>query len=111
MSTPEYTPSSSQPVASSETAAESAAPYNVLAVVGFALSFFNSISGAVLGFMALSQIKKTAQRGRGFALAAVIISFGFLALRIILAIIVLIFLAVVFARASTDPSFTELYSS
>ncbi|QHC59724.1 DUF4190 domain-containing protein [Rathayibacter sp. VKM Ac-2760] len=49
--------------------------YNILAIIGFIASFFVSIVGIVLGFIALSQIKRTGERGRGLAIAAVVIGF------------------------------------
>lgn len=50
------------------------APMNVLSVVAFVLSLvgFNVIA-VILGAVGLSQIKKKGERGRGFALAAIII--------------------------------------
>ncbi|MET1019076.1 MAG: DUF4190 domain-containing protein [Microterricola sp.] len=54
---------------------------NVLSIVAFVLSLigFNVIA-IVLGFIGLSQVKKTGQRGRGFAIAAVIIGFAYIVL-------------------------------
>ncbi|PJJ65252.1 DUF4190 domain-containing protein [Compostimonas suwonensis] len=62
--------------------------YNVLAVVGFVLSLlaFNVVA-VILGFIALSQIKRTGERGRGLALAAIIIGFVSIALGILFFII------------------------
>jgi peptidyl-prolyl cis-trans isomerase B (cyclophilin B) len=54
--------------------AGSAARYNVLAIVGFILAFVFNIAGLVVSLIALSQVKKTGERGRGLALAGVIIS-------------------------------------
>lgn len=52
----------------------SQAPTNVLAVVGFVLSLLGfNIIAIILGAVALSQIKRTGERGRGFAIAAIII--------------------------------------
>jgi type II secretory pathway pseudopilin PulG len=53
----------------------SRAPFNVLAILGFVLTFFVTIAGIVLGFIALAQIRRTGARGRGLALAAVILGF------------------------------------
>lgn len=47
---------------------------NTLALTGFVLSFFSVVAGVVLGFLALSEIARTGERGRGLALAAIIIS-------------------------------------
>jgi hypothetical protein len=67
---------------------------NVLAIVAFILAFFISIAGVIVGFIALSQIKRTGEGGRGLALAAVILGFVFLALGIIF----VIFWVVLFAE-------------
>ncbi|WP_348787839.1 DUF4190 domain-containing protein [Leifsonia sp. NPDC080035] len=68
--------------------------WNVLAIVGFILAFFVSIVGVILGFVALSQIKKTGEQGRGLAIAAIIIGFAEIVIGIIIAIIVAIALGV-----------------
>ena len=61
----------------------------VLSIVGFVLSFFGfSLISIVMGFIGLSQIKKTGERGRGFALAAIIIGFASIVIGIIVAIVV-----------------------
>lgn len=51
-----------------------ASSWNVLSIISFiaALVGFNIVA-VVLGFIGLNQVKKTGQRGRGLALAAVII--------------------------------------
>ncbi|AZZ48101.1 DUF4190 domain-containing protein [Rathayibacter rathayi] len=71
--------------------------YNVLAIVGFIASFFVSLVGIVLGFIALSQIKRTGEKGRGLALAAVIIGFA----AIIISVVVFV---VFFWIAATIPA-------
>jgi uncharacterized membrane protein len=50
---------------------------NTLAIVGFVLAFFLSFVGAILGLVALDQIKKSAgmEGGKGLAIAAVVIGF------------------------------------
>ncbi|MBF4461638.1 MULTISPECIES: DUF4190 domain-containing protein [unclassified Rathayibacter] len=60
--------------------------YNILAIIGFIASFFVSIVGIVLGFIALSQIKRTGEKGRGLALAAVIIGFAAIVVYILVAV-------------------------
>jgi hypothetical protein len=63
--------------------------WNVLSIVGFILVFFGfSVISIILGFIGLSQIKKTGERGRGLALAAVIIGFASIVIGIIVAIVV-----------------------
>ncbi|WP_158864254.1 DUF4190 domain-containing protein [Leifsonia sp. AG29] len=61
--------------------------YNALAIVGFILAFFVNIVGIILGFVALGQIKRTGEQGRGLAIAAVVIGFAEIALGILLAIV------------------------
>lgn len=68
---------------------------NVLAIVSLVSSFFISIVGIITGHIALSQIKKTGEQGRGLAIAGLIIGYvGLLA-----GIIALIFVFVVAGAA------------
>lgn len=48
---------------------------NTLAIIALISSFFISVLGIVLGHIALSQIKKTGEGGRGLALAGTIIGY------------------------------------
>lgn len=48
---------------------------NTLAIIALISSFFISVLGIVLGHIALSQIKKTGEQGRGLALAGTIIGY------------------------------------
>lgn len=50
-------------------------PTNVLAIVSFVGSFFVGLVGVIVGHIALSQIKRTGESGRGFALAGTIIGY------------------------------------
>ncbi|AMM22820.1 hypothetical protein AX769_22065 (plasmid) [Frondihabitans sp. PAMC 28766] len=43
--------------------------WNTFAIAGFVLSFFLSVAGVVLSGIALSQIRKTGERGRALAVA------------------------------------------
>jgi hypothetical protein len=63
--------------------------FNVLSIVGFILAFFLSIVGAILGVIALVQINRTGQRGRGLAWAAVIIGVVFFIVGIVVDVTVL----------------------
>ncbi|MFC6356128.1 DUF4190 domain-containing protein [Luethyella okanaganae] len=73
------------------------APWNVLSIVGFVLSLIGfNVVAVILGFIGLSQVKKSGERGRGFALAAVIIGL----LSIVVFVIVMI-VAVVIAASNT----------
>ncbi len=46
---------------------------NVLAIVGFILAFFVSVAGIIVSAIALGQIKRTGEGGRGLAIAGVIV--------------------------------------
>ena len=60
---------------------------NVLAIVSLVSSFFISIVGIITGHIALSQIKKTGEQGRGLAIAGLIIGYVGLVIGIIVAIV------------------------
>ena len=77
--------SESAAVPTSSAAPAAVAPWNVLSIVGFVLSLvgFNVIA-VILGFIGLSQVKKTGERGRGFAIAAIIIGLASAILFIVL---------------------------
>jgi hypothetical protein len=64
------------PASSSERPAEYpdlTQPYNVFAVLAFVFVWLTIILGLVFGYIALAQIKRTNQQGRGLARAAVIL--------------------------------------
>ena len=67
--------------------------YNVLSIVALVLAFFFSIVGVILGFVSLSQIKRTGEQGRGLAIAAIIVGFAEIVLGIIFAIVFFAFFA------------------
>ncbi|WP_182066888.1 DUF4190 domain-containing protein [Curtobacterium sp. ME12] len=73
--------------------------YSVLAIVGFILAFVVSIGGLIVSIIALTQIKRTGERGRGLALAGIIISAASIVLSIVFAI-------VIFAAAANAPSYS-----
>jgi hypothetical protein len=56
---------------------------SVLAIVGLSLAIFFPLVGAIVGHVALGQIKKTGEEGRGLALAAVIVGWTLTGLAII----------------------------
>ncbi|GIT81491.1 hypothetical protein LLS1_31600 [Leifsonia sp. LS1] len=72
--------------------------WNVLAIVGFVGSFFVSLLGIILGFIALSQIRRTGERGRGLAIAGIVI--GFVA--VVVTVLWLILVLVLFANAAAN---------
>jgi Domain of unknown function (DUF4190) len=48
---------------------------NTLAIVSFILAFFVSLGAVITGHLALSQITRTRERGRGLAIAGVVIGY------------------------------------
>ena len=65
--------------------------FNILAILAFIFVWLTVIVGLVLGYIALSQIKRTGERGHGLALASVIIGWIGIALGIIAVIFAAIF--------------------
>lgn len=61
----------------SDTPAPTGSRTNVLAIVALILAIFFPLIGAILGHVAMGQIKKTGEEGRGLALAAIIIGWVF----------------------------------
>lgn len=49
--------------------------YNVLSIVSLVSAFFVSLAAVICGHIALSQIKRTGEKGRGMALAGVILGY------------------------------------
>jgi uncharacterized protein YacL len=97
--------STPQPTPYTGAAAPANERWNVLAIIGFVLAFFVSLGAVICGHIALSQIKRTGEKGRGLALAAVILGyiglvFGLIA---IIAYVGLIAAAVSSGAISTSP--------
>ena len=63
---------------------------NTLAIVSLVVALFVPLLGAILGHVAMGQIKKTGEQGRGIALAGVIIGWVFTALAILAAFLYVI---------------------
>ena len=66
--------------------------YNLFSLISFISAFFMSVLAVVMGHMALSEIRKTGERGRGLALAGLILGYlgtlaglGFIILMIVAA--------------------------
>lgn len=77
-------PYGTQPPASQRT--------NTLAIVALVLAFFVSLGAVICGHIALAQIKRTGEQGRGLAIAALVlgyigIAFGLLALVVYVGIV------------------------
>jgi peptidyl-prolyl cis-trans isomerase B (cyclophilin B) len=74
--------------------------WNVLAIVGFVLAFFVSLGAVICGHIALSQIKRTGERGHGLALAAVILGYVGIALTVLWIVLIIGVFAVGAANGS-----------
>jgi uncharacterized membrane protein len=75
--------------------------YNALAIVSFVTAFFFSLAAIVTGHLALGQIKRTGERGRGLALAGLILGYAGIVFGI-LAFVLFVVLAIA-APDSSDP--------
>lgn len=95
-------PSAAQPYAAQPYAAQPGQPftyvpqppYNVFAIVSLVGAFIMSPVGIVFGHIALSQVKRTGERGREMALAGTIIGYvltGFWVLYFLFVIVITIF--------------------
>jgi hypothetical protein len=67
---------------------------NSMAIAGFVLSFLIPILGLIFSWIALSQIKKSGEKGKGLATAGLIISIIPIALAILFFVVFLIIFAV-----------------
>ncbi|MEB0287242.1 MULTISPECIES: DUF4190 domain-containing protein [Cryobacterium] len=72
--------------------------YNVLAIVSLVSAFFVSLAAIITGHIALSQIKKTGEKGRGLAIAGLVLGY----LGIVAGIIGAILFIVLISTASTN---------
>ncbi|MGV3714283.1 DUF4190 domain-containing protein [Pseudolysinimonas sp.] len=70
-----------------------APPTNTLAIIALVLGIIIPIGGIICGHIALGQIKRTGEGGRGLAMAGLIIGYGLTALTIIFVIIYVAFIA------------------
>lgn len=61
---------------------------NTLSTAAFVSSFLIGVTGVILGVIALNQIKTTGERGRGLAIAALIIGCAYMAIFAYLAVAV-----------------------
>ncbi|MGB3909230.1 MAG: DUF4190 domain-containing protein [Pseudolysinimonas sp.] len=70
-----------------------APPTNTLAIIALILGFLVPIGGIICGHIALNQIKRTGEGGRGLALAGLIIGYVFTAIAVLYIIGLIIFFA------------------
>lgn len=65
--------------------------WNAMAIAGFVCSFFVAIVGLVLSIIGLNQIKRTGEKGRGLAIAGIIIS----AVQMVVTVLFIVFIVTV----------------
>ena len=65
-------PSSTQPYGGQPPASQRT---NTLAIVALVLAFFVSLGAVICGHIALAQIKRTGEQGRGLAIAALVLGY------------------------------------
>lgn len=63
------------------------------------------VAGIITGHIALSQIKRTGESGRGLALAGVIVGYALLGLSLLLVVLYIIFFVVVLGVAGSASHF------
>ncbi|WEO76712.1 DUF4190 domain-containing protein [Cryobacterium sp. SO2] len=64
--------------------------YNVLAIISLVSAFFVSLAAIICGHIALSQIKKTGEKGRGLAIAGLVLGYVGLISGIIFFIVIIL---------------------
>ncbi|TFD66859.1 DUF4190 domain-containing protein [Cryobacterium ruanii] len=78
--------------------------YNVLAIISLVSVFFISLVAVITGHMAMSQIKKTGEKGYGLALWGLIL--GYLGI-VVYIIIGIVFVAILVTGAASTTSFNS----
>ena len=68
-------PPPAQPAPTPYASAPTGAKTNTLAIVSLVLAFFISLGAVICGHIALSQIKKTGENGRGLAIAGLVLGY------------------------------------
>jgi peptidyl-prolyl cis-trans isomerase B (cyclophilin B) len=68
-------PAPTPPPAAPYAAAPAGPRTNTLAIVSLVLAFFVSLGAVICGHIALSQIKRTGENGRGLAIAGLILGY------------------------------------
>lgn len=76
--------------------------WNVLAIVSLVSAFFISLAAVICGHIALSQIKKTGEKGRGLAIAGLVLGY----LGLISGIIFIVVVVLVTIAGINDGSYT-----
>ena len=66
---------------------------NTLAIIALVLAFFVSLGGVICGHIALAQIKRTGEQGRGLAIAALVLGYIGIALGLLFLLVYVIAIA------------------
>jgi uncharacterized protein YacL len=102
---PAYQPYSQQPYGQQPYSQQTGpARYNVLAIVSLVSAFFISLVAIITGHIALSQIKRTGEQGRGLAIAGLVLGYIGLIGGVIIAI-------VIFALIASNPGAFDTLNS
>lgn len=68
--------------------------WNVLAIISLVSAFFVSLAAVICGHIALSQIKKTGEKGRGLAIAGLVLGYlGLISGIIFIVVVILVTIA------------------
>lgn len=89
------------PAAAPYAAAPTGPKTNTLAIVSLVLAFFISLGAVICGHIALSQIKKTGENGRGLAIAGLVLGYLGLVAGLIWIIISISFFAIAASNGVT----------
>lgn len=98
MSTPENQPAA-QPAAQPAPTVTQAAPTNTLAIITLIAAFVLPIAGIITGHIALKQLKTSGESGHALAKWGLILSYIFVGLGVLFAIIWFVIIAAVVATA------------
>jgi ABC-type spermidine/putrescine transport system permease subunit II len=79
--------------------------WNVLAIVSLVSAFFISLAAVICGHIALGQIKRTGEKGRGLAIAGLVLGY----LGLLAGIITIIAVIVITMAAINDGSYSTTY--
>ena len=77
---------------------------NVLAIIALVGAFVFPLAGVICGHIALSQIKRTGEQGRGLALAGLIIGYIYIAI-----VVLLIIFSIIIAAIAASQGYSSSY--
>lgn len=92
-------PPPAQPAPTPYSSAPTGPKTNTLAIVSLVLAFFISLGAVITGHIALGQIKKTGENGRGLAIAGLVLGY----IGLVVGLIGIIAWSLFFAAVATNP--------